>query len=369
MRPLQFLYLAGLYELFGMSPVGYHLVNAIVLAAGAVLFHLALRGMGEPRALALVVPLVYALLPHYSTDRLWVAAFQAGLSMTLYFLCLYADLRAWRTRGRAYWAWKSTVVLALLGSALAYELFIPALLLNPFIVWCLARRQANQTSERLPDVKALAWFTFPNLLALGAVAVFKVVTTSRANFGEDDFVFHLRWFYRLIRSSTRVSYIEYGVELPLRVWQIAQTYFDGWTFVVDVVLSVLVFLYVNRSLKDSGGVLSTSRMGAYGVVGLFAFLLGYFIFLTNYNALATATGIANRVAIAAAVGVAISFVGAAGLVSSVCRSAPLRRVFFSAMIAFLAGSGFLINNTIASFWIEAYQKEQEVLAAIDQHWR
>ena len=94
MRPVQFLYLAALYKAFGTDPLGYHVVNTLVLAAGAVLFYLVLRRLGLSRVLALAVPLVYALLPHYSTNKLWMAAFQIGLSMTLYFLSLYADLRA-----------------------------------------------------------------------------------------------------------------------------------------------------------------------------------------------------------------------------------------------------------------------------------
>src|SRR5690606_33030681 len=53
MRPVQFLYLAGLYKVFGLDPLGYHVVNTLVLAAGAVLFYLVLRELREPRVLAL----------------------------------------------------------------------------------------------------------------------------------------------------------------------------------------------------------------------------------------------------------------------------------------------------------------------------
>src|SRR5690606_41375745 len=66
MLPVQFLCLGGLYTVFGLDPLGYHVVNTLVLAAGAVLFYLVLRELREPRVLALTVPLVSALLPHYS---------------------------------------------------------------------------------------------------------------------------------------------------------------------------------------------------------------------------------------------------------------------------------------------------------------
>lgn len=128
MRPVQFLYIAALYKVFGMEPLGYHIVNTLVLAVGAVLFYLVLRRVGVSRLFAVAVPLVYALLPHYSTNRMWMAAFQIGLSMTLYFLSLYADLRAGAELSPRYSVWKPVALLALVAGTLAYELFLPLLL-------------------------------------------------------------------------------------------------------------------------------------------------------------------------------------------------------------------------------------------------
>ena len=103
------------------------------------------------------------------------------------------------------------------------------------------------------------------------------------------------------------------------------------------------------------------------VLGLVVFGLGYAIFLTNYNAFATATGIANRVAMAGSVGVALCFVAAAGLIGTLLPSPDGRRRGFAALVAVLAASGFILTTTIASFWIEAYEQEQRVLTAIYDH--
>jgi hypothetical protein len=84
-RPLQVLQFTALYRLFGLQPFGYHLVNAGLLVLAAMLFYLALRELRLPHLLALSIPLGYALLPHYSTDRFWISVFQATLSMDLYF--------------------------------------------------------------------------------------------------------------------------------------------------------------------------------------------------------------------------------------------------------------------------------------------
>jgi 4-amino-4-deoxy-L-arabinose transferase-like glycosyltransferase len=69
MRPVQIIYLSGLYWLFGLQPLGYHLVNAAILASGIVLLYLVLRELGQDRVLALAVAAVYSLLPCYSEDR------------------------------------------------------------------------------------------------------------------------------------------------------------------------------------------------------------------------------------------------------------------------------------------------------------
>ena len=95
MRPLQILYQATLYWLFGPHPLGYHMFNTGVLALGAVLFYLLLRELGRPRLVSLAIPALYVLLPHYSTDRFWYAAFPTTLSMALYFW-LFWDFSGWR---------------------------------------------------------------------------------------------------------------------------------------------------------------------------------------------------------------------------------------------------------------------------------
>jgi hypothetical protein len=49
MRPVQGLYLISLYWLFGLHPLGYHLVNAAMLVAVGIVFHLVLCALKQPR--------------------------------------------------------------------------------------------------------------------------------------------------------------------------------------------------------------------------------------------------------------------------------------------------------------------------------
>ena len=101
-RPVQVAYQTLLYDAFGPNLLGYHLVNAVVLAVMGALGYLVLRELAMPRLPAVAVAVTYGLLPHYSTDRFWWAAFGYSAAMMLALASMYADLRAVRSRVRRY---------------------------------------------------------------------------------------------------------------------------------------------------------------------------------------------------------------------------------------------------------------------------
>ncbi|HEY9635328.1 MAG TPA: hypothetical protein V6D14_18135 [Coleofasciculaceae cyanobacterium] len=364
MRPVQILYFTILYSLFGVQPLGYHLVNAVMLVLGVVLFYLVFLELTQNRTLALAVSLIYGLLPHYSTHRFWFAAFQGNLSMTLYFLSLYCDLKILQVQLKSLWVWKILSVVSLLGSTLSYELFMLLFLLNPLLVsYQKYKLRGMPSGEQLPRLKwvVLIW---SNLFVLVLVLVFKKLTTSRL---ADSGLVSKEWFIQLLGEIIVISYGDYGIGLPNIIWQIIQNYPNLTVFLVAVLLNLIILRYFNRITSQLTVPLPRrASMLKLVACGLIVFVLGYAIFVTNYNAIATSTGIGNRISIAAAVGVAISLGGILGLVSALLPSYSLRRQFFCVSVALLCTSGFLINNTIASFWIDAYRQNQEVLADIRQ---
>ncbi len=364
MRPVHFLYLAGLYKFFGMDPTGYHLVNGCVFLAGILLFYHVLRRFDQPRRYALAVPVVYALLPHYHSVLFWIVAFQVVLSMTAYFLSLYGDLRAAPAEGKRLWGWKSLSIAAMLVSVLAYEMFLPLFLLNPVIVWYHARRH-NSAAPWPLGKHALFWAA--HYVAFGAAVVYKLLVASRMPV-DDDLVWHLKWFYHLIKDSFKISYVDYGFGYPARMLQVIERYFEWDVAALGIIVGTIIFTYlffVSRRTGDQEPDRSTSIL--YIVIGIAVFFAGFSIFLTNYNAIATPTGIANRIAIAAAVGVALTYVGGAVWVSSWLRSPRVRAACFSFFVALLCMSGMIINNTVASFWIRAFEREQAILADLFDH--
>ncbi len=374
-RPVQVAYLAALYRMFGSAPFGYHVVNTLVLTLGVVTFHLVLRELNEPRILTIAVPALYSLLPHYSTNRLWVSAFQITLSMTLFFLSLYADLRAAKTSGTPLFGWRLASVLALLGSVLAYEIFLPLFLLSPILVWYSQR-------ERYPLAGGAFWrtaaFNRLSLILLSLLIIFKAYSAA-SNYGLADsaqrydkiahrlFAFYYgEYDYGLnLRQALTTNFGDYGLRLPHVIQGILSRGPDTAALAFSGISGVVIFGYLYR-LASRAEIDYLNRMNClrYICSGLIVFGLGYGIFLFTTRVQFTPTGIGNRTTMAAAIGVALAMVGAAGLASGIGNSQKLARFSFCLLLALLCASGYLINNTIASFWIAAYRAETEVLADI-----
>src|SRR5216683_2681571 len=127
-RPVQFFEYVAPYKLFGLDPLGYHLLNGIFFSTGLVLLYLILVALRQPRVLALSIPVLYMLLPNYSTDRFWISAHATNISMCLTFLGIYAHLQALRCRKGGFWGWEAFATLCVIASGLTYEVFLPLVL-------------------------------------------------------------------------------------------------------------------------------------------------------------------------------------------------------------------------------------------------
>jgi hypothetical protein len=363
MRPVQILALAVLFRLFGLEPLGYHLVNTALLGAGVVLCYLVFRELRIRRDIALAVALIFGVLPHYSTDRFWVAALQVTLSMTLYCLSLYADLRATHSSPAGSWAWRALALVAMMGSVLAYEVWLPLFLLNVLLSYVQARRSARAEGRRRPAAMRLPVLLGTTVLALLPVILWKMQFATRlASLTLEQRVASFGW---LMKGSAAVSYGEYGIGLPFVVARILRHYPSALVSAAALGVALIVSLYLWRVTREAAG---WGRSGAAALAlvgaGFGVFLLGYALFFFTQNAQYSATGISNRVAIAAALGVALGWVGGIVAVSVPITRQRLQDAVFVGGIAGAAGTGVLIIGTIGAFWDDAYRREERILADI-----
>ncbi|HSJ12793.1 MAG TPA: hypothetical protein VK939_00165 [Longimicrobiales bacterium] len=360
-RPVQGHILAGLYWLFGLDPLGYHALNSAALAAAVLLFYHSLRALGCSRLIALVVPLIFGLLPHYSTDRFWIAAFQANAAILLYFVSLYADVRfVLRPRGLA-WLWKVLGTVALIGSVLSYEVTAALFLVNVVVLLHVAgvRHQGAWDRRALPAALAVA----SNILVLGLTIAYKLAVTERA-----DIAGGLR--YRALRVLTEgvpVHFGEYGLGLPVKVARALRDYPDALVITVSALIGLAVGAYLLLVVRPALVRFDRRvRWPAVMLAGAGLFAAGYGVALMTWEIGFHTTGANNRTAIGAAVGVSWVFAGAIGWLSSSLSRERLRWVAFAGLVALLAAGSTLLTSTVARFWIHAARRQDALIAGLRQ---
>jgi hypothetical protein len=361
-RPVQIVYLVLFYKLFGLQPFFYHLANSFALMASVLLFYLVIREIGQRRVIALAISTIYLLLPHYSTDRFWIAAHQATFSILFYFLSLYADLRAYREYPNRLIGWKFLSVLGLILSGLSYEVALPLFVLNPLLIWY------GIPAARAPENKRTAsWNQFlslfaVNFLALIVIFAFKGLVTVRTNV-ETSFMAHLM---SVITGALRVNFGTYGAAFPYVVGWILFHQLNWLLLLLSGFTGLIIFFYLHER-SGQPAELNPGGWIVLIVIGLLIFGLGYAVFAVNADVWFTSTSLGNRVAIAAAIGVAITFVGVIGWICSILPRRNWRQTLFCLSISVLAATGLLINNTLASNWINAYHGQQKILMDIQKN--
>jgi hypothetical protein len=323
----------------------------------------------------LATALVYALLPSYSTDRYWYLAFAITLSMTACLASICADLKAAGAPVHRGIAWKALSAAALVVSALSYEVALPVFLVVPFLlVWRMRQEHGLRSRDRLMYVAVLILI---DLALLVGVAAFKLRTTVRLG-AQQGMTAQITDIVRTavrtdlpyghyglnVFSAVRVHFGEYGVKLPASAAAVVRTAPDGVLW-LSAAFALLVFGYLHRAAR-AGPWPPLLEWGAFTVAGLIVFGLGYAIFLTNYNVQFTATGIANRSAIAAALGAAIFTVGCVGWVLTWLPMPRLVPVAFAFLVTVIVTCGFVIVNVVADRWIAAYELERNILEGIRQ---
>ncbi len=358
MRPMQNVYDALLFWLFNTEPFGYHLINALVFVLIILLFYFILRKLRVPRVIALTVPLVYALLPNYSTDRFWYASFQVNLSMLFFLISTYAGLQALSLKDLKALAWKIVSIFSLIISALSYEVILPLVLLNA-ILFLNPVEKLRVGKEKLQSHTV---FIIVNFIALFYLVIFKAKTTVRlGDFNYPGDIVHL------LVSTIHTGFFELGLKLPYLWGQILVNYPDAATLTLGFILYVVIFFYLYLTISKSYISFPSSLfMRNLVLIGVAIFFLGYAIFAVNNKVGFSPTGIDNRVAIAASMGMAFVIVGGVGWLSRKFLSEKYAKGLFCILIAIMASGGFIIIATLASCWNAAYFQSKTVLLDI-QH--
>jgi hypothetical protein len=369
-RPVQAAYLAMLYKAFGLSSLPGHVVNHVVFATGILFFYAALRRLGLPRFTSVALPLIFASLPHYATDRFWLATYQITLSMALFFVAFYASARFAEVPEFERWPWLLLASAAMLVSLMAYETFTPLFLLVPAIVW-LPRALSFGPQPRL-DLRRhpRQWPFLVHFCLFGAIALavflIKVEIYGEQRLWHGDAEHWIGAMTWLIKGVLKATFLDQGVRLPVNVATLLRDQWRPEAVLIALVGFAAISGYLFALRRRSFQPWRRWQNLALGGLGVLIFFGGYAVFANNFRIGFSPTGLANRVSMAAGVGVATIALSCAFLVESLL---PGRWKRWCAPLTVSIGCslGVLINGTPGVLWTEAAQVQRSVLAQLRAH--
>jgi cellulose synthase/poly-beta-1,6-N-acetylglucosamine synthase-like glycosyltransferase len=364
MRPVQNIYDVMLYKMFGINPLGYHVINALVIVAIAMMFYHALRFLRVPRTISLTIPLLYILMPNYATDKFWFASYQANLSMFFYFVSLVAGLRSLDIRRYKLKIWKFISIISLCLSVLSYEIILPFFIINCGIYWFVGMWGVDEVRRSKYAKSKYESLVVLTLCALIYMLVFKLKTVTRLDSSAAHSSFHLFvQIYQVIMGGVKANFGTFGISLLHVLLTIAGNYYDPLVglFGLGVGMSIFVYLFIRENNQLSG--IPNKHSAALMLIGgLLLFIAGYAIFFIVGTSSFAATGMDNRIAIVAAIGVAIIIIGLLVFMSHMLDSPRAKRIVFSLSVASLCAASFIITNTVADFWVKAYDEQKSILS-------
>ena len=360
-RPVQVVYLVMGFEMFGRHPLPYHLVNTVVLGLAAVFLYLGLKEIRLGRWLAFVVAVVFGLLPHYSTDRFWIASHQATLSMAFAFIGIYALSRSMRLEASNPARWLALAVLALVLSILSYEvalgLIVASLLITGWRGYVETRKDTQRRFSNLASVAGVAGV----LLLIGIVKTRLQTRIVLSHYTLKDLAHLVRHF---VVQAIQFNLWTYCLHMPWVLLSLSRhSALSSAAVGTAIILAVLVTAYLWRYMDPSAA--PDWRMCLQLLaMGFVIFGLGFVLFFTNDYYDFSTVGSNSRMVIASALGTSCVLVALAGLACSVLKSQVRRARAFSLAIGLICGLNSLAVSGIGYFWVDAASRQAAILNSV-----
>lgn len=380
MRPVQYLQTVLTYKWFGLDPTGYHLTQMALFILTAVFFYLSLRRFGFSRQLAGCVPAIYLTMATYSSDRVWPMPMAEVLSIALFLACCYTDWLSLDARGWRAWMWRLAGAFCLVLSLLAYEVVLPLFLFIPWLMPVAASRfdpTASLNRAGLYRRVGLLWLR--NLLLIVPIVIFKLRITDRVVADHPTLTqayLNLRQAliinpdpldYGLnLKLALTTNYLDYLLGMPHVIFTVANQYLDRKSLLAILAGSIVAMAWFIRTGSSASAASQRAEGRKLFALGILIFLLGYAVFLTNRNVQFGLFSFSDRTAIAAALGLAISIAGMIQWTSAWLPRPSWRRYGWAALTTLFIAYGIMVNNAIASCWIEAGDRELKLLDQVRQ---
>ncbi len=365
-RPVQIAYLVLTFKAFGNHATLYHFLNTALLALATAFLYLAIRKLELNRWLAIAIALVYGLLPHYSTDRFWIAEHQTTLSMALAFLGIYALLRSVPTEQNNSTKLAVIAAVSLVLSLLSYEVALG--LIIAVVGFVCVRKLAGLRSRSKLEISKLVGISI-TMIALLACGIIKLLMQTRMAFPHRFPAHFTQHTVHILTQAVRFNFWTYGLHMPAALLGLYRhSALSGPAVSCAFIVALSAAIYLSRSMGSSA---IPSRKTSLGLIfiGLILFFLGCALFFADDSFDLSSAGIGNRIAIASALGAACVLVAIAGLVSSIPRSPIVRVRVYSIAIGLICGMNCLVLSGLGFFWDGAASQQTAILASVTKNVR
>ena len=184
------------YHLWGLNPLGYHLVNVLLHAGGGVMLWLVLRRLRVPGAW--LAAAIFLLHPIQVESVAWVTERKNVLAGALFFASLWAYLRFARIEGdehKPLWRWYILSLALFVGAMFSKTVACSMPAVMVLVLWWKHRLSWKHTAALLP------FFAIGLYMALGTAAMEREVVGA----GGDEWAFtpvqrmliagRAAWFY------------------------------------------------------------------------------------------------------------------------------------------------------------------------------
>jgi hypothetical protein len=320
---------------------------------GVWLLYLDCERLLDNRQVALLIALLYGLLPLYTTVRFWFATSQICLALLFFALSFYADLRGISARGAR---WDLVALGGLVLSGLSYEAFLPLFLVCPLLAmgkeFLLVRRGA------LPRMRWTRWAlrAAGTLAVIGALLVFKFNTSDRAEV-------RIPTVAGVYEAASRLVFVEYGQRFPVIAASIRDRYWDPRAAGTSLALAALVGAYLWWVARQSRSRLPGPTVAL--VTAAIAFVVTGLAYSQFWPYFRPTVGINSRMATAASLPATVVIVMLLALIAGVVRRVVSSAVVVATLGGLLCGYAFLVDATVANWWRDAANRQSQVLRELD----
>jgi hypothetical protein len=356
-RPVEALHFGLMYSLFGLKPLGYHLLNAAVEVICAWLLYACCELYSANRSFSFLAAVLLLLLPLHDSTHYWMVASSVALSLAFYLASVWLTIQS-DLKGKTDLFILSVLCFAI--SIFNYEMFMPLCVVNASY---FLQRPATSKKEAwmkaagklLPFIACIAglWLYQRFIVPMFAVSfahavkidpsnmVKTLITGIQINLPTQTFPF----YGKLIESES--GYITFAQILSL--------------IGISAIASSL-FAWLHKSDQPR-----QAQYACLAGIGAAIIVLSYTVFGLNPEYLPSLNTILNRVNTGASIGASLIIAAGVGSLLELCKTPRLKQVAAAAMVVTVVSLLALSDWVMSKPWIASWQTQKHVWDLVQKH--